>query len=79
MFLELPSEIKRIIFKLNRIDYSSKSQKEIQNFSNRLKYRNVLEELGNSFKEYCYLNHTDSVNEIIENPINICEMVEVKW
>tara|TARA_B110000208_G_scaffold161876_1_gene197792 strand:+ start:843 stop:1235 length:393 start_codon:yes stop_codon:yes gene_type:complete len=71
-FIGLPNDIKKIIFKYNNLDYSYKCKKEIKNFSNKLKFKNVLDELINCFKEYSYINQYNCIDEIIiECPLNL--------
>ena len=64
MFADLPSDIKKIIFNYNKIDYSFKCRKELNNFSNKLKYDNVVNELNSCFNEYIYCNMLNSVDDI---------------
>lgn len=64
MFSDLPSEIKRIIFNMNKIDYTYKSKKETINLEYKLKYYNVMSELTNCFNNYLYEKQLNEFNEI---------------
>ena len=72
MFNQLPCELKRIIFNYNKLDYSGKCKKELRNFSNKLKFNNILNELTNVFNYYIYTNVIKSVDDI--NNISIAKL-----
>jgi hypothetical protein len=74
-FTDLPCDIKKIIFKYNKIDSTSKCKKELYNFSNKLKFNNVLRELIDCFNEYIFINQWESLNLANESKINVCDIV----